>query len=399
MRLGLSLTCILVLFSGCSSDPEATPTDPATSTLPAPDAGAAEEGPAEVAPVTVPTEAPTSTVGGVKGRVSFWGDKLPTGEVVFPTYAAHLLGQKTRQALADGKVIESTPHLVTVELENTTDKERTATLTFELSGFSNQGKKTFKLAPKQKLVDVADATLDFQKLGAASAAAQATYTYELEVDGELVKANGLGVQVQPKENAFMTRPAYLRVSTLQLLVGAMTTTNHPAIQQLLNIPGASFSGYQGQNTQADEVKVSQQVEKIYNAIKARGVNYVSTTESFYTGLQRVRWPSQSLDPKISSANCMDGSLLFAAAIEAINLDPFFVFVPGHVFIGYHLTKPEARAAGARVQYLETTAVGSSTFAQAVALGSNEVNVKYKGKIEATIHLADARKNGFKPGSY
>ena len=354
--------------------------------------------PAEDAPVNTNPDG-SSTVSGVTVRMGFFAQKTATGEYVFPTYAAHLLGQTTKETLSDGTEVDRARHLVTIELENTSDAPRNVTLTYELSGFSSQGKKTFALAPKEKTVQYADATLDVAKLGAVTAPVQATYTYELEVDGKLLKANGIGLLVQPKENAFLTREGYTAQSTNELLVGAMTTPNHPAIQSLLNIPGTTFSGYQGITTEAQEVAVDRQLEAIYNAIKKRGVNYVSTTQSFFAGVQRVRWPSQSLDPAISSANCLDGALLFAAAAEAIKLDVKVIFVPGHAFVAVNKTPAKQRTTTRNnFAVIETTMVGTNTYAQALDAGDKNVTVKYKGQVKP-VDLATVRAKGFMPGPY
>jgi hypothetical protein len=360
----------------------------------------AQEAPDSGAPVVA--EETEVALGGVKGNVRFFASKTAEGEVVFPTYAAHLLGQEVDYFAKGAEApTKATRHLATLTLENTSSTPRKVEFTLRLDGYTAEAKKTLTLAPNAKVVTTVDATLDFNKLSALTTPTQAVYSYELIVDGKTQKANGITVQVLPKESAFLSEPQFEKNFSLLLLAGVMTTPNHPRIQELLNIPGAKFAGYQGVSADAEsQKKVAAQAKLIYNAIKARGVNYVSTTESFFSGVQRIRWPSQSIDPKISSANCVDGALLFASALEAIDLEAYVITVPGHAFAGFRLSPPGTPQVDV---FIETTMVGSATFEQAAAEGLRKYNTAYvpnKGKDGTMmVPLAVARKMGIKPGAF
>jgi hypothetical protein len=64
-------------------------------------------------------------------------------------------------------------------------------------------------------------------------------------------------------------------------------------------------------------------------------------------VQRVRSLAQSLEDR--AANCVDGSVLMASLLGAVNLDAALVRVPGHMFLQVALDR-----AGTRHAYLETT---------------------------------------------
>jgi hypothetical protein len=66
--------------------------------------------------------------------------------------------------------------------------------------------------------------------------------------------------------------------------------------------------------------------------------------------QRVRTIEDAL--KASQINCVDGSVLFASMLKAINLIPVLVRVPGHMFVGYYLDKNRKK-----IDFLETTMIG------------------------------------------
>ena len=66
--------------------------------------------------------------------------------------------------------------------------------------------------------------------------------------------------------------------------------------------------------------------------------------------QRVRTFDDALES--SQINCVDGSVLFASLLRAINIVPILVRTPGHMFVGYY-TDSEHR----NKNFLETTMIG------------------------------------------
>jgi hypothetical protein len=75
---------------------------------------------------------------------------------------------------------------------------------------------------------------------------------------------------------------------------------------------------------------------IWSAVAARGLTYAEPPKSFEKNGQKVRRPSVILDQGL--ATCLDTSLLFASAIEAVGLNPFIVLLDGHSFTGFWLVK-------------------------------------------------------------
>ena len=66
--------------------------------------------------------------------------------------------------------------------------------------------------------------------------------------------------------------------------------------------------------------------------------------------QRVRTFDDALES--SQINCVDGSVLFASLLRAINIDPILVRTPGHMFVGYYTDSSHQD-----MNFLETTMIG------------------------------------------
>jgi len=107
-----------------------------------------------------------------------------------------------------------------------------------------------------------------------------------------------------------------------------------------------------------------QVKAIYLALQNDyDIDYVNSVISYPSGItQRIRLPQDTL--KLGSANCIDGTVLFASALENIGLEPLIVLVPGHAFVGWR------RWTGSNyAEFLETTMIGNYSFKEALDEGN------------------------------
>lgn len=111
-----------------------------------------------------------------------------------------------------------------------------------------------------------------------------------------------------------------------------------------------FLGYQSQTPGA----VDKQVYALWNVLQKRNFRYSSISNSSLSSnvvySQRVRTFDDALES--SQINCVDGSVLFASLLRAINIDPILVRTPGHMFVGYYTD-----AAHKEKNFLETTMIG------------------------------------------
>ena len=111
-----------------------------------------------------------------------------------------------------------------------------------------------------------------------------------------------------------------------------------------------FLGYQGGNAEV----VDKQVYALWNVLQKRNFRYSSVSNTSLSSnvvfSQRVRTFDDALES--SQINCVDGSVLFASLLRAINIEPILVRTPGHMFVGYYTD-----AGRKDMNFLETTMIG------------------------------------------
>ena len=139
----------------------------------------------------------------------------------------------------------------------------------------------------------------------------------------------------------------------------------------------SMQGYQcGECTDAGwEEYTQEQVKAIYEALqKDYQITYISSSIAYSNSSdapQRVRLPAESL--RTGSANCIDGAVLYAAALENLGIHPYILITPSHAFVGYE-TKPNEPSS---IRFLETTLTGSASFEDATDMGNQEFQEENK----------------------
>ena len=160
-------------------------------------------------------------------------------------------------------------------------------------------------------------------------------------------------------------------------LAAMVTPNDPAVLDLLRVAadyhpsGIIVSGYDDETD--SEWKVYNRMKAIYDAVADYyNVIYVSggkamwphdeTTEGFF--LQRIKLPRDVLESH--AGMCVETSLLFASAYEAIGLRTVLVHVPGHTYLAVPISEESTTS-----YILETTLVGRASFDDAVRRGAEE----------------------------
>jgi hypothetical protein len=152
-------------------------------------------------------------------------------------------------------------------------------------------------------------------------------------------------------------------------LAAWVTPHHSEIERLLrraaeHHPDRQFVGYQGASTLDEGTEIVRaQARAIFTALKQdASLGYVNSPLSLGQQegqvTQRVRLPTESLEAG-SSANCIDGTVLFASMLELASIDPFIVIVPGHAFVGWRIWEGVNQ-----YEFLETTMISSSDFAAA-----------------------------------
>lgn len=120
------------------------------------------------------------------------------------------------------------------------------------------------------------------------------------------------------------------------LIAAYITPNHPYVYhikrkaiEILHIQGltTAFEGYQSN----DPERVLQIISAIYSAIQSEEIVYSALPPGYEETGQRLRLLNTIQQEKFG--NCIDISLLFAACLEAVDLNPILIIIQGHTYVG------------------------------------------------------------------
>ena len=145
-----------------------------------------------------------------------------------------------------------------------------------------------------------------------------------------------------------------RYVSTRLFYAAYVNEENPLIDKILREALNTrivrrFVGYQG-----SEQMVDKQVYALWYVLQKRAFRYSSVSYSSLSSnvvySQRVRTFEDALSS--SQINCVDGSVLFASLLRAINITPVLVQMPGHMFVGYY-----TNSAKKHLTFLETTMIG------------------------------------------
>jgi hypothetical protein len=162
------------------------------------------------------------------------------------------------------------------------------------------------------------------------------------------------------------REAPLQYQDLTSHLAAWVTPRSPGVARFLRevvkgVPPPGLTGYLPGGP-----PVRDQVRAVFEALHASAkIAYVHSPINFgqKDGVlqQRVNLPDDSL--KLRQANCLDGAVLYASLLEAIDLNPVIVLIPGHAVVGWET----ARGSG-KYEFLETTQTGTGDFKLATDSG-------------------------------
>jgi hypothetical protein len=184
------------------------------------------------------------------------------------------------------------------------------------------------------------------------------------------------------------------------LIAAMVTPTDPGVEQLIRAAanydpaGIMTAGYDSQDDSSGSV--GQRLTDLWQAEDAvYHLTYIGTTDSFASNSsQRIRLPAEVLDQ--SSGNCIELTLLYASAAEALGMQPEIVFIPGHAYVAVRVD-----ASNDSYYFVETTMIGHATFSDAVSKGLSEWNdaadnVNAGAQEYGWVDVAAQRSNGVLP---
>ena len=197
------------------------------------------------------------------------------------------------------------------------------------------------------------------------------------------------------------------------LLAAFVMPNHPALTPVLHavaerleqVTGdAALNGYQS----GDASRVRAMLGAVHDAICAVGIRYVSSPPSFEGVGQKIRMPEQVVGERL--ATCLDLTLLYAAVLEHIGLQPILVVQNSHAFVGVWLGQEDREKVviGAGIEVRKAVAAGTvavleSTMACVVptqshtrAVAAAEQRLLDEKQFRVALDVAAARRTGIRP---
>lgn len=171
-------------------------------------------------------------------------------------------------------------------------------------------------------------------------------------------------------------------SIMPEILCSFVTPNYQGLSAILSTAGnylakwngsSDFTGYLTNNPN----NVRLQMAAIFTALKEWGISYSLHAANFEEIGQKIRMADVVLEQR--RGNCLDFSVTYASALEAVGLNPIIIITKGHAFVGCwleNLTFPEC------VEY------DASAITKRIAQGINEVELcectMFRAGVEATF---------------
>lgn len=315
--------------------------------------------------------------------------KSPTAEVLWqsvsaeaePSHRGRAMGSQTtgltvtarlRLAQVPSSIVhllDAASHpLISVRVHNGRHQTARVRLTSFVDGYSARSVDTVEIPPGQEEEVHQLPTFFPERIATLAEVCRASLRIQIDdLDGKTEQERTFPIWLLAKTSALLHVPDPSTGLPRNLLsyLAAWVTPNTPVIYELLRsaadiVRGGSIASYQ-----VDSKGVTAQIRAIYDALRSTEITYVNSVLCFgpIPGVlaQRIRLPRESIAHR--SANCIDGTVLFASVIEAAALNPAIIIVPGHAFLAW-----ETAEGSSQWDYLETTLVGSKPFNKAVEQG-------------------------------
>ncbi|MDO9324201.1 MAG: hypothetical protein Q7T80_04495 [Methanoregula sp.] len=355
------LLVILIISAGCSDAEPASSTSPGGST---PRGGSA---------------------GGVSADVSAMDSVLPS----------------TYLQLADLKI-----NFIDFDILNPTDSVKTVIVESEIPGFTEKSVNTVEV-PAHGNITVGQ-TPSLRTSAIPSEMTSATLHYKVALtDGTRIDEQTYPIKIYAKDTMIWAITDGEEWTDMTPFIGAWVTPHAAEIDPLVRKAAGysadnTMTGYQCGDTCSDAAwqKYSDdQVKAIFTALKNDyQITYINSPIAYgkvSENPQRVRLPKDSLAQ--NSANCIDGTVLYASALESIGMTPHIIILPTHAFVCYE-TKPDSPD---KISCLETTMTGSSTFEDAVSYANQEyreeiANGNFASGKSQDLSIATLRESGILP---
>ena len=300
-----------------------------------------------------------------------------------------------------------TDPLLTVTVKNESHEPRRICVTAFLEGLSARAIKTVELARMDRVgqtIPLLPSLLPEQARRITEVQRCTLHVEVVDLDQKVESQDSYSLVLLARTSSFnsVVDPATGRPRDLTKYYAAWVTPHVEPVQVLVRraaerVPGRRIWGYQGR---PDPEATATQVKALFDTLKEAGIAYIDSVIDFGAGpgqvTQRTRLPRKALRHR--SANCIDGTVLFASLLESASLHAAIVLVPGHAFVGW-----ETWRGSDAWDYLETTMIDSHDFAAACQRArtlfqrfAEEDLAGDDGPIPRVLKLNDLRAQGIWP---
>ncbi|MFA5065678.1 MAG: hypothetical protein WC566_09455 [Dehalococcoidia bacterium] len=266
---------------------------------------------------------------------------------------------------------------VDFEITNNGDSPISLSVESELQGYSEKAIDTVDISPHATVVVGQTPILKPQAIPLEIA--NTTLRYRIaDSSGAVIREQTLPVKIYGRDTMLWAMQEGDDWTDTSVFIGAFVTPHAPEIDELVRQaaeyhPSNSMEGYQCSQCSDEEWSeyTTAQVKAVYEALQQDyHLKYINSTIAFSNeseAPQRIRLPSESINTK--SSNCIDGTVLYASALESMDMHPYIVLTPTHAFLCYEINPDDPNSLGC----LETTMTGSAAFEDAAEMGEQELS--------------------------
>jgi len=291
-------------------------------------------------------------------------------------------------------------------LTNNGNEDAAVMVESEISGYTEKAVNTVNV-PARQSVTIGQTPLFRQGL-IPSERTNAQIHYVIKSDGKVILEQTDPVTIYAKDTMVWAVNEGDESTDMSGFIGAWVTPHATGIDKLIRTAAnyhsdRAITGYQCVDSCRNEEQwvdyTNEQVKAIYYALqKDYKITYINTPISFgksSDSTQKVRLPADSLSS--ASANCIDGTVLYASVLEAIEINPHIIVTPEHAFVCYDTSDNQYSTEVC----LETTMTGSAPFEDAVSQGNaeyaeEETNGNFKSGNSQDLSVSDLRSKGILP---
>jgi len=297
-------------------------------------------------------------------------------------------------------------YLLTYNLTNPSNEPISVTFVSEIQDYTSQSKDTLIIQPYDTKIysqhPFLKPAIEINEI------TNANLYFKIAVGNTTLDEETIPIKLYSKDTmiwGFVENNTFVDTS---YLIGAWVTPHVKEIDQLIRIsaeyhPDRSITGYQCSDceTESDwQLYTDLQVQAIYYALQEQyAIVYINTPIAYSSNTeapQRVKLPKESME--LASANCIDGTVLFASALESAGINPNIILIPGHAFVCWDIS-PDLNV----VDCLETTMIQGADFIDAESYGLEEykdelASGNFENGTSQYISIKELREYGITPMS-